>query len=91
MTGTQRHILELIKALAGTGALRLRVLIDPETSVETLAQLRSLEGVQLLAADEIGPQTSRSTIFHRPQQVFESRICASRFGWASGRSSTNST
>ena len=71
VTGTQRHILELIRALAATGMLDLRVLVAPDTSATVIEQLRSLPGTNVLATDEIGRETPRSTIFHRPQQVFE--------------------
>jgi glycosyltransferase involved in cell wall biosynthesis len=71
VTGTQVHIVELIRALAHTEALRLRVLvrtrrIDPET----LALLRELPETELLAEEQITPSTPRSAVFHRPQQAF---------------------
>ncbi len=71
VTGTQVHIVELIRALAHTGALRLRVLvrtrrIDPAT----LALLRELPQTEILAEEQLTPSTPRSAIFHRPQQAF---------------------
>jgi glycosyltransferase involved in cell wall biosynthesis len=71
VTGTQVNILELILALAQTGELRLRVLvrtarIDPET----LALLRSLPAIEILAEEDLDATTPASTVFHRPQQTF---------------------
>jgi alpha-1,3-rhamnosyl/mannosyltransferase len=71
ITGTQLHILELIRALAGTGALRLRVVVGPNTSPDAVELLRGLSGTEVLPIGEIDASTPRSTIFHRPQQVFE--------------------
>jgi glycosyltransferase involved in cell wall biosynthesis len=71
ITGTQRHILELIEALAATETLDLRVLVGPDTSAEVIEQLRSLPATEILPVGEIDRDTPRSTIFHRPQQVFE--------------------
>ncbi len=71
ITGTQRHILELVRALAATGALRLRVVVGPDTSPHAVEQLRALSGTEVLPIGEIDASTPRSTIFHRPQQVFE--------------------
>ena len=71
ITGTQRHILELIRSLAATGALRLRLLVSPDTSAAAVELLRSLAQTELLPIGSIDDSTPRSTIFHRPQQVFE--------------------
>lgn len=71
ITGTQRHILELIRALAATDALRLRVLVGPDTSLDAVELLRALPDTEVLPIGEIDASTPRSTIFHRPQQVFE--------------------
>jgi glycosyltransferase involved in cell wall biosynthesis len=71
LMGTQVHVLELVKALARIGELRLRVLIYGERiDDETLALLRGLSGVEVLAVEEIDEHTHRSTVFHRPQQAF---------------------
>ena len=71
ITGTQVNILELILALAQTGALRLRVLVRAERiDGETLELLQGLAGTEILAAEGLDPATPRSTIFHRPQQTF---------------------
>ncbi len=71
VTGTQVHILELIRALAGTGRLRLRVLVRiEEIDPETLALLGELPDTDVLAFEALEPTTPPSTIFHRPQQTF---------------------
>jgi glycosyltransferase involved in cell wall biosynthesis len=71
VTGTQVHILELIRALAETGALRLRLLVrEHRIDPQTLELLRHLPETQLLAEDSIDEHTPRSTVFHRPQQTF---------------------
>lgn len=71
LMGTQVYVLELVRALARTGALELRVLIrirriDPGT----LALLRGLPGVQALAEEEVDEDTPPTAVFHRPQQAF---------------------
>lgn len=70
LTGTQRHILELIRALTTTGAVRLRLLVSDDTSAENIEVLRSFPQTELLAVRSIDAATPLSTIFHRPQQVF---------------------
>jgi glycosyltransferase involved in cell wall biosynthesis len=71
VTGTQVHILELILALAQTGALRLRLLVRTERiGGETLKLLRSLPETELLSEEQMDETTPRSTVFHRPQQAF---------------------
>jgi glycosyltransferase involved in cell wall biosynthesis len=70
-TGTQVHILELILALAQTGALRLRLLVrESRIDRETLERLRGLPDTELLAEDQVDEGTPKSTVFHRPQQAF---------------------
>jgi glycosyltransferase involved in cell wall biosynthesis len=71
LTGTQVHILELIRALARGGALRLRVLVWAERiDGETLALLRALPRTEILAVEDVTADTPRSGVFHRPQQAF---------------------
>jgi glycosyltransferase involved in cell wall biosynthesis len=71
VTGTQRHIFELISALAATERLRLRLLVSPDCSPATVELLRSLPHTELLPIAELDAHTPRTTVFHRPQQVFE--------------------
>ena len=72
ITGTHVHVLELILALARTGALHLRVLVRMERiDRETRELLQSLPETELLAAEQLDDtETARSTVFHRPQQTF---------------------
>jgi glycosyltransferase involved in cell wall biosynthesis len=71
VTGTHVHILELIRALAQTGALRLRLLVRmTRIDRETLELLRGLPESEILAAEDVDPATPRSAVFHRPQQTF---------------------
>ncbi len=71
VTGTQVHIVELIVALAHTGALQLRVLIrENRIDQQTLSRLRSLPDTTLLDERQLDERTPRTTIYHRPQQAF---------------------
>jgi len=71
VTGTQVHILELIVALAETGALRLRLLVrENRIDPKTLELLRGLHDTELLPEDQVDDATPKSTVFHRPQQAF---------------------
>jgi glycosyltransferase involved in cell wall biosynthesis len=71
VTGTQVHILELVLALAKTGALRLRLLVrENRIDGQALELLRSLSETEILAEEQVDETTPRSTIFHRPQQTF---------------------
>ena len=71
VTGTQVHILELILALARTGALDLRLLIrEARIDEATLELLRGLPATELLSEDRLDEQTPKSTVLHRPQQAF---------------------
>jgi GT2 family glycosyltransferase/glycosyltransferase involved in cell wall biosynthesis len=73
VTGTQVHVLELIQALHRTERLRLRVLVQPDIGAAFRASLEALEGVEILASDSVTPETPRTTILHRPYQVFDVR------------------
>ena len=71
VTGTQVHVLELILALAQTETLQLRVLVWAERiDQETMELLRGLPATEILAVEDVGASTPRSTVFHRPQQAF---------------------
>lgn len=71
LTGTQVHVLELICALAQTGALRLRLIVlAEEIDQATLELLGDLPDTEILAFEEIEEATPRSAVFHRPQQTF---------------------
>lgn len=69
--GTQVHVLELVRALARTERLRLRVLVRGDwIDDETLRLLRELPDTEILDAREISEDTPKSAVFHRPQQTF---------------------
>lgn len=71
LMGTQILVLELTRALAHTGALRLRVLIYRERiDGDTLALLRELPNTEILAVEDVDESTPASAVFHRPQQTF---------------------
>jgi glycosyltransferase involved in cell wall biosynthesis len=71
VTGTQVHIVELIRALAESGSLRLRVLVrEDRIDRATLEMLRNLAETELLDEKSVGDTTPPSTVFHRPQQAF---------------------
>ncbi len=71
ITGTHVHMLELIRALARTEALRLRVLVRAERiDRETRGLLQALPETELLAAEELSGDIPRTAVFHRPQQTF---------------------
>ena len=71
LMGTQILVLELTRALARTGALRLRVLIDAERiDSDTLALLRELPETEILAVEDVDEDTPASSVLHRPQQAF---------------------
>jgi glycosyltransferase involved in cell wall biosynthesis len=71
ITGTHVHVLELIRALAHTGQLALRLLIRADRIDHEAKQLLAgLPHTELLAAEHLDPTTPRSAVFHRPQQTF---------------------
>jgi len=71
VTGTQVHILELVLALARTGALALRVLVrEQRIDPDTLTLLRGLPETELLDERDVREATARSAVVHRPQQSF---------------------
>jgi glycosyltransferase involved in cell wall biosynthesis len=69
-TGTHRYIYELIRALAATERLRLRLVVAANTDEQVLAPLRAMPQTELLTAESIDERTPRTPVFHRPQQVF---------------------
>jgi glycosyltransferase involved in cell wall biosynthesis len=71
ITGTQVHVLELIRALARSEQLALRVLIRAERiDREAKRLLDELPHTELLAAEQLDRAAPRSAVFHRPQQTF---------------------
>jgi len=71
--GTQVYLLHLLESLAGTGQVRLRVLVAPDLAPATSARLRALPGeIDLLTYEQALERPDPSHIVHRPQQVFSS-------------------
>lgn len=72
LTGTRLHVLELVRALARSDSLSLRVLARPQKLQEvTLDLLRSLPATEILSSNALS-MTARSAVVHRPQQTFSS-------------------
>ena len=71
VTGTHVNILELTLALARTQALELRVLVRAaRLDGDTSDRLSGLPHCELLAAEQVGPSTAPTAVFHRPLQTF---------------------
>jgi glycosyltransferase involved in cell wall biosynthesis len=70
LTGTHVHVVELIRALAQTERLRLRLLVGKNMTSDGLVLLRGLHETEVLSTEQLAPETPRSAIFHRPQQTF---------------------
>jgi GT2 family glycosyltransferase/glycosyltransferase involved in cell wall biosynthesis len=71
VTGTQVHVLELIGALARTRRARLRALVVPHIGAGFRRALERMDGVELLVTTDVDADTPRTTIVHRPYQVFD--------------------
>jgi glycosyltransferase involved in cell wall biosynthesis len=69
ITGTQVVVLEIVRALARSGAVKLRVAVPRHCGAEARRALRELDGVELISWDDVGPDTRKSDIVHRPYQV----------------------
>jgi glycosyltransferase involved in cell wall biosynthesis len=69
--GTQVHVFELVRALAGTERLRLRALVRGEKiDLQTLALLEELPDIEILRDRDVTRDTPPSAVFHRPVQTF---------------------
>jgi GT2 family glycosyltransferase len=71
VTGTQVHVVELVRALSRTGRVRLRALVVPRIGDAFRTALERLDGLELLVTSDVGEHTARTTIVHRPYQVFD--------------------
>jgi glycosyltransferase involved in cell wall biosynthesis/GT2 family glycosyltransferase len=69
LTGTQLHTLEVIAALSHAGEARLRVVVPHDLGDYARAVLDRLAGVEVLPFDQVGADTERSDVVHRPFQV----------------------
>jgi glycosyltransferase involved in cell wall biosynthesis len=73
MTGTQRHVLELISAMHRDASVHLRVLVGADISSSFRDGLTRHEGLEVLDAEAVGVHAQRSLVVHRPYQLFDSR------------------
>jgi GT2 family glycosyltransferase/glycosyltransferase involved in cell wall biosynthesis len=69
LTGTQLHTLEVIAALSREGGALLRVVVPHDLGDYARSVLDQLSGVELLSADDVGPENEGSDVVHRPFQV----------------------
>ncbi len=70
LSGAQAATLELIEAVHRTQAVRMRVLVDPGIGADASRELeRVAPGVERLSAADVGAETSRTDLVHRPYQV----------------------
>jgi glycosyltransferase involved in cell wall biosynthesis len=69
VSGAQAETLELIEALDRTGQVDLRVLLDPAIGSDALAVIDRLQRVERLYSGDVGVETARNDVVHRPYQV----------------------
>ena len=69
VTGTQVHVLELIRALSSRGGLRLRVAVPINLGEYARRILDQLEGLEVIVWEEVDQGTRRTDVVHRPYQV----------------------
>jgi glycosyltransferase involved in cell wall biosynthesis/GT2 family glycosyltransferase len=69
LTGTQVVVLEVIHALAQSGAVHLRVAVPPRCGDAAQRILAELSDVEVIRWDLVGRNTDRTDIVHRPYQV----------------------
>lgn len=69
VTGTQIVVLEVIQSLAHSQGVHLRVATPRRCGAEAQRVLGELRDVEVIAWDEVGPETVKTDIVHRPYQV----------------------
>ena len=68
--GTQVYVLELIRALAGTGEVAIRALVGPDREViDELGDLASAD-TSIITYEQALGDVGQTDVVHRPQQVF---------------------
>lgn len=72
VTGTQVHVLELIRALHATGRVSLRVVIPDAVDGSVREALAALPKLEVVTATGVGAAPERTDIVHRPFQATES-------------------
>jgi hypothetical protein len=68
-SGPHMQTLQLIEALGRTEDIDVRVLLDPAIDRETLTLVDRMPRVHRLFAHEVGAETERTAVVHRPYQV----------------------
>jgi glycosyltransferase involved in cell wall biosynthesis len=68
-SGTHAETLELIEALARTGQLKVRAVLDPSIGTDALEILDRARGVERVYAPDVGDDIERTDVVHRPYQV----------------------
>ena len=68
MTGTQRHVIEVIAALARTGNVRLRAIVTDRIDEAAARSLESVPQLELVRHAD-APQMARADVVHRPFQL----------------------
>jgi hypothetical protein len=68
-SGPHIQTLQLVDALSRTEQIAIRFVLDPAIDQQMLALLDRMPGVERLFADEVGTDTRRTTLVHRPYQV----------------------
>lgn len=68
--GTQTYLLGLITALARARRTAIRVLTPPDLSERAQHSLEELDGVELVAYEQMVAGAPATAVVHRPQQVF---------------------
>ena len=69
VTGTQVHVLELIRALAAHGGVRLRVAVPINLGDYARRILSEISLLEIIVWEEVDQGTRRTDVVHRPYQV----------------------
>ncbi|HEY8737037.1 MAG TPA: glycosyltransferase [Candidatus Dormibacteraeota bacterium] len=69
VTGTQVHVLELIRALSVAGGVRLRVAVPINLGEYARRILAGIPGLEMIVWEEVDQGTPRTDVVHRPYQV----------------------
>jgi len=73
ITGTQLQVIEVIAALARTGAVQVRVAVPPDLGDYAQSVLQTLDDVVVVPSGELTNGARRTDIVHRPFQVTDPR------------------
>lgn len=70
VTGTQVHTLEVIRALALTSDVSIRVIAPPDLSPGAHSVLSELPRISVIDHSEVHPAMAKTDLAHRPYQLF---------------------